>query len=57
MLHNSFIKYCIVALIAMTAFGSLAKKKENVEVPAPYAWTMSNPLANPAKWDPIIADL
>ena len=44
MLHNSFIKYCIVALIAMTAFGSIAKKKEKVKVEPTYAWTMSDPL-------------
>ena len=32
MLHNSFIKYCIVVLIVMMAFGTQAKKKEKVKV-------------------------
>lgn len=44
MLHNSFIKYCIVALIVMMAFGTQAKKKEKVKVDPSYAWTMSDPL-------------
>lgn len=44
MLHNSFIKYCIVALIVMMAVGTQAKKKEKVKVEPSYAWTMSDPL-------------
>ena len=44
MLHNSFIKYCIVVLIVMMAFGTQAKKKEKVKVDPSYAWTMSDPL-------------
>lgn len=38
------LKYGILVLLAMMAIFASAKKKENVEVPAPYAWTMSNPL-------------
>ena len=38
------LKYGILALLAMMAIFASAKKKDNVEVPAPYAWTISNPL-------------